>query len=156
MSSTNKNPAQKNNFSSSLSDSKSENPSDSDFYSNQKNAKIESRILEQDSNSNFLNLNNISTTISLNSISKENITKNSEKFKCENQMSDIPMASPIPDKKEDESLEDESIQDLVSNIQENEFDLNFEEQEEKESLKMLGKKRNKSNNSEIDSDFYTL
>ena len=70
-------------------------------------------------------------------------------------MNDIPIASPIPDKKEDESLEDESIQDLVSNIQENEIDLNFEDQEE-ESLKMLGKKRNKSHNSEIDSDSYTL
>ena len=39
-------------------------------------------------------------------------------------MSDIPFASPIPDEKEDESLEDESIQDLVGKIQENEIDLN--------------------------------
>ena len=155
MSSNDKNQVQKNNFSSSLSDSESDNPSDSEDNSNQKNPKVESRILEQDSNTNFLNLNNVSTTITLNSISKEDIAKNYEKFKCENKMSDIPFASPIPDEKEDESLEDESIQDLVGNIQENEIDLNFEDQEE-ESLKMLGKKRNKSHNSEIDSDSYTL
>ena len=155
MPSNDKNKVQKNNFSSSLSGSESDNPSDSEDNSNQMNPKVESRILEQDSNTNFLNLNNVSTTISLNSISKENTTKNSEKFKCENKMSDIPIASPIPDEKEDESLEDESIQDLVGNIQENEIDLNFEDQEE-ESLKMLGKKRNKSHNSEIDSDSYTL
>ena len=155
MSSNDKKQVQKNNFSSSLSDSESDNPSDSEDNSNQKNSKVESRILEQDSNTNFLNLNNVSTTISLNSISKGDIAKDYEKFKCENKMSDIPFASPIPDEKEDESLEDESIQDLVGKIQENEIDLNFEDQEE-ESLKMLGKKRNKSHNSEIDSDSYTL
>ena len=156
MSKNENNQVQKNNFSSSLSDSESDNPSDSEDNSNQKNSNVESRILEQDSNTNFLNLNNISTTISLNSISKADIANNYEKFKCENKMSDIPFASPIPDEKEDESLEDESIQDLVGNIQENEIDLNFEDQEEEESLKMLGKKRNKSHNSEIDSDSYTL
>ena len=155
MSSNDKKQVQKNNFSSSLSDSESDNPSDSEDNSNQKNYKVESRILLQDSNTNFLNLNNVSTTISLNSISKDDIAKDYEKFKCENKMSDIPFASPIPDEKEDESLEDESIQDLVGKIQENEIDLNFEDQEE-ESLKMLGKKRNKSHNSEIDSDSYTL
>ena len=155
MSKNDKNQVQKNNFSSSLSDSESDNPSDSEDNSNQKNPKVESRILEQDSNTNFLNLNNVSTTISLNSISKDDIAKDYEKFKCENKMSDIPFASPIPDEKEDESLEDESIQDLVGKLQENEIDLNFEDQEE-ESLKMLGKKRNKSHNSEIDSDSYTL
>ena len=155
MSSNDKNQVQKNNFSSSLSGSESDNHSDSEDNYNQKNPKVESRILEQDSNTNFLNLNNVSTTITLNSISKEDIANNYEKFKCENKMSDIPFASPIPDEKEDESLEDESIQDLVGKIQENEIDLNFEDQEE-ESLKMLGKKRNKSHNSEIDSDSYTL
>ena len=102
MSSNDKNQVQKNNFYSSLSDSESDNPSNPEDNSSRKNPKIESRILAQDSNINFLNLNNVSTTITLNSISKEDIANNYEKFKCENKMSDIPIASPIPDKKEDE------------------------------------------------------
>ena len=154
MSSNDKKPIQKEYFSSSLSESDSS--SGSEDCSNQKNPN-QSRILDQDSNSNFLYLNNHSTTICLGSNSKDDITKKYDQFKCENIKSDISFLSPVPDKIEDESLEDESIQDLVSKFQENIKGLYFKGEEEKEeSLKMLRKKRKKSYNSEIDSDSDSL
>ena len=157
MSSNDKKPIQKEYFSSSLSESDSS--SGSEDCSNQKNPNQQSRILDQDSNSNFLYLNNHSTTICLDSNSKDDITKKYDQFKCENIKSDISFLSPVPDKIEDESLEDESIQDLVSNIGENLKDLYFkgeEEEEKEESLKMLLKKRKKPHNSDIDSDSDSL
>ena len=153
MSSNDKKPIQKEYFSSSLSESDSS--SGSEDCSNQKIPNQQSRILDQDSYTNFLYLNNHSTTICLDSNSKDDITKKYDQFKCENIKSDISFLSPVPDKIEDESLEDESIQDLVSNIGENLKGLYFkgeEEEEKEESLKMLRKKRKKSYNSEIDSD----
>ena len=158
MSSNDKKPIQKEYFSSSLSESDSS--SDSEDWFNQKNPNQQSRILDQDSNSNFLYLNNHSTTIYLDSNSKDDITKKYDQFKCENIKSDISFLSPVPDKIEDESLEDESIQDLVSNIGENLKGLYFkgeeEEEEKEESLKMLLKKRKKPHNSDIDSDSDSL
>ena len=158
MSSNDKKPIQKEYFSSSLSESDSS--SGSEDCSNQKIPNQQSRILDQDSNTNFLYLNNHSTTICLDSNSKDDITKKYDQFKCENIKSDISFLSPVPDKIEDESLEDESIQDLVSNIGENIKGLYFkgeeEEEKEEESLKMLGKKRKKLHNSEIDSDSDSL
>ena len=159
MSSNDKKPIQKGYFSSSLSESDSS--SGSEDCSNQKIPNQQSRILDQDSNSNFLYLNNHSTTICLDSNSKDDITKKYDQFKCENIKSDISFLSPVPDKIEDESLEDESIQDLVSKFQENIKGLIFKGEEEKEkekeeSLKMLRKKRKKSYNSEIDSDSDSL
>ena len=158
MSSNDKKPIQKEYFSSSLSESDSS--SGSEDCSNQKIPNQQSRILDQDSNTNFLYLNNHSTTICLDSNSKDDITKKYDQFKCENIKSDISFLSPVPDKIEDESLEDESIQDLVSNIGENLKGLYFkgEEEEEKkeESLEMLRKKRKKPHNSDIDSDSDSL
>ena len=157
MSSNDKKPIQKEYFSSSLSESDSSSGSEDLF--NQKNPNQQSRILDQDSNSNFLYLNNHSTTIYLDSNSKDDITKKYDQFKCENIKSDISFLSPVPDKIEDESLEDESIQDLVSNIGENLKGLYFkgeEEEKEEESLKMLRKKRKKPHNSDIDSDSDSL
>ena len=158
MSSNDKKPIQKVYFSSSLSESDSSSGSEDWF--NQKNPNQQSRILDQDSNSNFLYLNNHSTTICLGSNSKDDITKKYDQFKCENIKNDISILSPVPDKIEDESLEDESIQDLVSKFQENIKGLYFkgeeEEKEKEESLKMLGKKRKKLHNSEIDSDSDSL
>ena len=157
MSSNDKKPIQKEYFSSSLSESDSS--SGSEDCSNQKIPNQQSRILDQDSNSNFLYLNNHSTTICLDSNSKDDITKKYDQFKCENIKSDISFLSPVPDKIEDESLEDESIQDLVSNIGENLKGLYFkgeEEEEKEESLKMLLKKRKKPHNSDIDSDSDSL
>ena len=157
MSSNDKKPIQKEYFSSSLSESDSS--SDSEDWFNQKNPNQQSRILDQDSNSNFLYLNNHSTTICLDSNSKDDITKKYDQFKCENIKSDISFLSPVPDKIEDESLEDESIQDLVSNIGENLKGLYFkgeEEEEKEESLKILLKKRKKPHNSDIDSDSDSL
>ena len=153
MSSNDKKPIQKEYFSSSLSESDSS--SGSEDCSNQKIPNQQSRILDQDSYTNFLYLNNHSTTICLDSNSKDDITKKYDQFKCENIKSDISFLSPVPDKIEDESLEDESIQDLVSNIGENLKDLYFkgeEEEKEEESLKMLRKKRKKPHNCDIDSD----
>ena len=133
MSSNDKKPIQKEYFSSSLSES------DSSFgskdCSNKKNPNQQSRILDQDSNSNFLYLNNHSTTICLDSNSKDDITKKYDQFKCENIKSDISFLSPVPDKIEDESLEDESIQDLVSNIGENLNGLYFKGEEDKKKKK---------------------
>ena len=157
MSSNDKKPIQKEYFSSSLSESDSS--SDSEDWFNQKNPNQQSRILDQDSNSNFLYLNNHSTTRCLDSYSKDDITKKYDQFKCENIKSDISFLSPVPDKIEDESLEDESIQDLVSNIGENLKGLYFkgeEEEEKEESLKILLKKRKKPHNSDIDSDSDSL
>ena len=160
MSSNDKKPIQKEYFSSSLSESDSS--SDSEDWFNQKNPNQQSRILDQDSNSNFLYLNNHSTTRCLDSYSKDDITKKYDQFKCQNIKSDISFLSPVPDKIEDESLEDESIQDLVSKFQENIKGLYFKgeeeekEKEKEESLKMLRKKRKKSYNSEIDSDSDSL
>ena len=156
MSNNDKKPIQKEYFSSSLSESDSS--SGSEDCSNQKIPNQQSRILDQDSYTNFLYLNNHSTTICLDSNSKDDITKKYDQFKCENIKSDISFLSPVPDKIEDESLEDESIQDLVSNIGENLKGLYFkgEEEEKEESLKVLGKKRKKSHNSEIDSDSDSL
>ena len=157
MSSNDKKPIQKEYFSSSLSESDSS--SDSEDWFNQKNPNQQSRILDQDSYTNFLYLNNHSTTICLDSNSKDDITKKYDQFKCQNIKSDISFLSPVPDKIEDESLEDESIQDLVSNIGENLKDLYFkgeEEEKEEESLKMLRKKRKKPHNSDIDSDSDSL
>ena len=153
MSSNDKKPIQKEYFSSSLSESDSS--SGSEDCSNQKIPNQQSRILDQDSYTNFLYLNNHSTTICLDSNSKDDITKKYDQFKCENIKSDISFLSPVPDKIEDESLEDESIQDLVSNIGENLKGLYFkgeEEEKEEESLKMLRKKRKKPHNCDIDSD----
>ena len=157
MSSNDKKPIQKEYFSSSLSESDSS--SDSEDWFNQKNPNQQSRILDQDSNSNFLYLNNHSTTRCLDSYSKDDITKKYDQFKCQNIKSDISFLSPVPDKIEDESLEDESIQDLVSNIGENLKGLYFkgeEEEEKEESLKILLKKRKKPHNSDIDSDSDSL
>ena len=156
MSSNDKKPIQKEYFSSSLSESDSS--SGSEDCSNQKIPNQQSRILDQDSYTNFLYLNNHSTTICLDSNSKDDITKKYDQFKCKHIKSDISFLSPVPDKIEDESLEDESIQDLVSKFQENIKGLYFkgEEKEKGESLKMLGKKRKKSHNSEIDSDSDSL
>ena len=157
MSSNDKKPIQKEYFSSSLSESDSS--SGSEDCSNQKIPNQQSRILDQDSYTNFLYLNNHSTTICLDSNSKDDITKKYDQFKCENIKSDISFLSPVPDKIEDESLEDESIQDLVSNIGENLKGLYFkgeEEEEKEESLKMLRKKRKKPHNSDIDSDSDSL
>ena len=156
MSNDDKRPVQKNSFSSSLSES--ESSSDSDEYSNQYKPIKQSRILEPDSNSNFLTLNKLSTAITLSSIPKKDDTKKFEKFICENTKSDMPMLSPIPGKNDDESLEDESIQYLADIIKKNDIDLNLknEEEEEKEILKMLGKKRKESHNSEIDNDLDPL
>ena len=148
MSSNNKKPVQKNTFSSSLSESESENSSDSNDYSNKNNHIEQSQILEPDSNSDFLKLNKHSTSISLGSISEKDI----KKFKCEVEISDIKILSPIPDKKVDESLEDEFIEDLAGNIQKNDTILNLKDEEKQESLTMLGKKRKISQNSEFDSD----
>ena len=150
MSSNYKKPVQNNSFSSSLSESESEseNSSNSFDYSNKNNHIEQSRILEPDSNSDFLKLNNHSTSISLGSISEKDI----KKFKCEVEISDIKILSPIPDKKDDESLEDEFIEDLAGNIQKNDTILNLKDEEKEESLKMLGKKRKISHNSEFDSD----
>ena len=157
MSSNDKKPIQKEYFSSSLSESDSS--SDSEDWFNQKNPNQQSRILDQDSNSNFLYLNNHSTTRCLDSYSKDDITKKYDQFKCQNIKSDISFLSPVPDKIEDESLEDESIQDLVSNIGENLKGSYFkgeEEEEKEESLKILLKKRKKPHNSDIDSDSDSL
>ena len=157
MSSNDKKLIQKEYFSSSLSESDSS--SGSEDCSNQKNPNQQSRILDQDSYTNFLYLNNHSTTICLDSNSKDDITKKYDQFKCQNIKSDISFLSPVPDKIEDESLEDESIQDLVSNIGENLKGLYFkgeEEEEKEESLKMLRKKRKKPHNSDIDSDSDSL
>ena len=154
MSNDDKRPVQKNSFSSSLSES--ESSSDSDEYSNQYKPIKQSRILEPDSNSNFLTLNKLSTAITLSSIPKKDDTKKFEKFICENTKSDMPMLSPILGKNDDESLEDESIQYLADNIKKNDNDLNFKDEEGEESLKMLGKKRKKSHNSEIDNDLDPL
>ena len=157
MSKDDKKPFQKDNSSSCLSENESENSSNSNEYSNQKNPKEQSRILEPDSNSNFLQLNNRSTNISLSSIVENDNTKNFEKFLVDNTKSDMKILSPIPDKNEGESLEDESIQDLAYIVQENDIDLNIKVEEvEKESLKMLGKKRKKSHNPQIDSDSDSL
>ena len=83
-------------------------------------------------------------------------TKNFEKFLVENTKSDIKILSPIPDKKDDESLEDEFIEDLAGNIQNNDTILNLKNEEKEESLKKLGKKRKKSHNPQIDSDSDSL
>ena len=157
MSSNDKKQIQKEYFSSSSSESDSS--SGSEDCSNHKIPNQQSRILDQDSYTNFLYLNNHSTTICLDSNSKDDITKKYDQFKCENIKSDISFLSPVPDKIEDESLEDESIQDLVSNIGENLKGLYFkgeEEEEKEESLKMLLKKRKKPHNSDIDSDSDSL
>ena len=148
MSGNNKKLVQKNSFSSSLSESESEISSDSNDYSNKNNHIEQSRMLEPDSNSDFLKFKNHSTSISLGSISGKDI----KKFKCEVEISDIKILSPIPDKKDDESLEDEFIEDLAGNIQKNDTILNLKDEEKEESLKMLGKKRKISHNSEFDSD----